>query len=71
MMIFCHRHKPADFLFYTLVSLLNIVTIYYIDDNASYGLCRCSSGYPHSAGEIQTDSLCGPNWLVSLSREEA
>ncbi|RJP31359.1 MAG: hypothetical protein C4527_07870 [Candidatus Omnitrophota bacterium] len=35
-MIFCHLRRPAELIFYTFVSLLNAITMLYIDCNASY-----------------------------------
>ncbi len=36
MMIFCNLRRPAELLFYSFTTLLNICTMYYIDCNASY-----------------------------------
>ena len=36
MMIFCHWKKPAQLIFFTGISILNIISILYIDCNASY-----------------------------------
>ncbi len=35
-MIFCHWRKPMELIFYSFVTLLNAVTMLYIDCNASY-----------------------------------
>jgi tetratricopeptide (TPR) repeat protein/O-antigen ligase len=36
MMMFCYRKRPAEFLFFTFITMLNIVVMTYIDCNASY-----------------------------------
>ncbi len=35
-MILCHWRRPSQMVFFTFVTLLNVVTLYYIDCNATY-----------------------------------